>query len=73
MLDYLQATAQFSAADEVDSLIALVADENALELATLLPQVSARVVRQQVQVEEEDDEDDLELPSVPVKKPSAAV
>lgn len=55
--------------DDVDALIAQVADENALELATLLPQVSARVKQSKSEEEEEEDFDDLELPSVPATKP----
>lgn len=47
----------------------MVADENALELEALLPQVSARVHQEKP----EEEEDELDLPSVPIKKPNASL
>lgn len=68
-LSIAQAANKYQSADEVDALIALVADENALELGALLPQVSARVK----QKEPEEEEDELDLPSVPIKKPNTSL
>lgn len=53
-------------ADEVDELIAQVAEENTLELASLLPAVSARVKQSQPEKEADDiDLDELEMLSAP--------